>query len=40
MVIKYHEAAFAHQITEADIEWAHETSFHVRFNVRPFGRII
>ena len=27
MVIKYHEAAFAHNIAEADIEWALKTQF-------------
>jgi hypothetical protein len=27
MVIEYHEAAFAHQIEEADIEWALQTQF-------------
>ena len=27
MVIEYHEAAFAHQIAEADIEWALRTQF-------------
>ena len=27
MVIEYHEAAFVHQITEADIEWALRTQF-------------
>jgi hypothetical protein len=30
MVIEYHEAAFAHQITEADIEWALRTHFFER----------
>jgi len=27
MVIEYHEAAFAHQVIEADIEWALRTQF-------------
>ena len=30
MVIEYHEAAFAHKITEADIEWALRTQFFER----------
>ena len=30
MLIEYHEAAFAHQITEADIEWALRTQFFER----------
>ena len=27
MVIEYHEAAFAHHVAEADIEWALRTQF-------------
>ena len=30
MVIEYHEAAFTHKITEADIEWALRTQFFER----------
>ena len=30
MVIEYHEAAFAHQTAEADIEWALRTQFFER----------
>ena len=30
MVVEYHEAAFAHQIVEADIEWTLRTQFFER----------
>jgi len=30
LVIEYHDAAFAHQIAEADIEWALQTQFFER----------
>jgi len=30
MLIEYHEAAFVHQIEEADIEWALHTQFFER----------
>jgi hypothetical protein len=30
MVIEYHEAAFAHNVAEADIEWALRTQFFER----------
>lgn len=30
MVVEYHEAAFTHKITEADIEWALNTQFFER----------
>ena len=30
MVIEYHEAAFAHKVVEADIQWALRTQFFER----------